>query len=146
MSSLRHRPGLDDNGSGVVAMLEAARALSETGCRPEFSLLFVAFDLEEQGGAGSLAFIHHVLYTEVLAPAGWPAVQGAFILDTVMNYNATPGAQSVPDNWRQQVRGGGGSRAGGGHAREGVTRGEVTHGEGCHQDRHAGGNSGHRCA
>ncbi|XP_043193378.1 uncharacterized protein LOC122365861 [Amphibalanus amphitrite] len=98
-------PGLDDNGSGVVALLEAARALSEGGCRPEFSVLFVAFDLEEQGGAGSLAFIHHVLYTEVLAPAGWPAVQGAFILDTVMNYNTTPSAQSVPIAWMEQLRG-----------------------------------------
>ena len=76
-------------------------------------MIFVAFDLEETGGAGSLAFIYHVLYTEVLEPAGWPAVQGAFILDTVMNYNRSAGAQSVPFAWLEQVRGRRGSRKGG---------------------------------
>ncbi|XP_037078182.1 uncharacterized protein LOC119099179 isoform X2 [Pollicipes pollicipes] len=98
-----HSPGFDDNGSGVAAMLEAARALSENGCRPEFSLLFVAFDLEEVGGAGSMAFIHQFLNAKILEPAGWPDAQGAFILDTIMNYNATRGVQTVPAPWVTQM-------------------------------------------
>jgi len=96
-------PGLNDNGSGVAAMLEAARAISESGCRAEFSLLFVAFDLEEVGGAGSMAFVHQFLNDKVLEPAGWPNLQGAFILDTIMNYNASDGAQTVPAAWVHQM-------------------------------------------
>ena len=42
-------PGLDDNGSGVASMLEVARSLTSSGCAFDFSVFFVAFDLEEIG-------------------------------------------------------------------------------------------------
>ncbi len=42
-------PGTNDNGSGTAAMLEAARAISHSGCKPKHSIFFVAFDLEEVG-------------------------------------------------------------------------------------------------
>lgn len=42
-------PGLDDNGSGVAAMLEVARVLTSSGCGFDNSVFFVAFDLEEIG-------------------------------------------------------------------------------------------------
>jgi len=58
-------PGTDDNGSGVAAMLEAARAISHSGCKPQHSLIFVAFDLEEVGSQGSLVFIKEYL-TQIL--------------------------------------------------------------------------------
>lgn len=54
-------PGTDDNGSGTAAMLEAARAISHSGCTPKYSLIFVAFDLEEVGSQGSLLFIKDFL-------------------------------------------------------------------------------------
>jgi Zn-dependent M28 family amino/carboxypeptidase len=53
---------MNDNGSGVAAVLEAASALAaasqSSDCgRPLNSVVFVLFDLEEAGGQGSLAFI-----------------------------------------------------------------------------------------
>ena len=42
-------PGADDNGSGMAALLEAARMISSSGCVFENSIIFVAFDLEELG-------------------------------------------------------------------------------------------------
>ena len=43
-------PGADDNATGVAAVLELARVLSdpETGFRPEYTLIFVAFGVEER--------------------------------------------------------------------------------------------------
>jgi Zn-dependent M28 family amino/carboxypeptidase len=46
-----NNPGADDNASGVAGVLEAARVLSQY--RFEASLVFVAFDREEQGLYGS---------------------------------------------------------------------------------------------
>ena len=47
-------PGADDNASGVAGVLEAARVLS--GYRFESTLIFIAFDREEQGLWGSYAY------------------------------------------------------------------------------------------
>jgi hypothetical protein len=43
-------PGADDNGTGVAAVLELARVLSdpETGFRPDYTLVFIAFGVEER--------------------------------------------------------------------------------------------------
>ncbi len=48
--------GADDNASGVSAMLAAATWF--TAHRPDQTLLFVAFDGEEEGDLGSGAFVH----------------------------------------------------------------------------------------
>lgn len=50
-------PGADDNASGVAAMLAAARWFSARP--PRVSLLFVAFDAEEEGLQGARYFIEH---------------------------------------------------------------------------------------
>ena len=42
-------PGLDDNSSGVASMVEVARTLASCGCTFDFTVFFVAFDLEEIG-------------------------------------------------------------------------------------------------
>jgi subtilisin-like proprotein convertase family protein len=47
-------PGADDNGSGTAAVLEAARVLSPYGF--DYTIKFIAFDEEEQGMIGSLAY------------------------------------------------------------------------------------------
>lgn len=39
--------GVDDNGSGLAVMLEVARAITEARCRLNHTLMFVAFDHEE---------------------------------------------------------------------------------------------------
>ena len=50
-------PGADDNASGVAAMLAVAGAM--TGGRTEASIVFVAFDAEEQGLRGARYFVDH---------------------------------------------------------------------------------------
>lgn len=52
-------PGADDNASGVAALLETARCLSELPAAPRRSVLFVGFDLEEPGLIGSRYFVRH---------------------------------------------------------------------------------------
>ncbi len=47
-------PGADDNGSGTVAVLEAARVLA--GLRPRATVVFAIFDSEEQGLLGAAHF------------------------------------------------------------------------------------------
>jgi hypothetical protein len=52
---LGQAPGADDNASGVVAMLEAARALG--GCQPRRSIRFVFFSNEEIGTIGAQHYV-----------------------------------------------------------------------------------------
>ena len=47
-------PGADDNGSGTCAVLEAARLLAPFSF--DYTIIFVAFDEEEQGLIGSHAY------------------------------------------------------------------------------------------
>lgn len=52
--------GVTDNGSGISALLEAARGLGyllKTGWRPRYSIMIVGFDAEEIGELGSKAFV-----------------------------------------------------------------------------------------
>jgi len=53
-------PGADDNASGTVAVLEAARILSTFPT--EYSIIFVLFDEEERGLYGSKAFVDSAYY------------------------------------------------------------------------------------
>lgn len=50
-------PGADDNASGVALMLEVARRIAAGP--PRRSVMFVAFDLEEDGLIGSKYFVDH---------------------------------------------------------------------------------------
>jgi hypothetical protein len=51
--------GADDNATGVAALLEAARVLSEEKLSTKRSILFISFDQEEAGLAGSYHFAAH---------------------------------------------------------------------------------------
>ena len=53
--------GADDNASGVVAMIIAARALAAAPEKPQRSILFIAFDAEEQGLHGSRYYVDNPL-------------------------------------------------------------------------------------
>ena len=48
--------GYDDNGSGVAAVLELARQIVESHCRPKNTIIFATFDLEEMGGQVLISF------------------------------------------------------------------------------------------
>lgn len=94
--------GMDDNGSGVTALMEVARALTEGSCRPRNSIIFVAFDLEEAGCIGSIYFLRNFLIPNVLAVHG-AKVKGAFILDTIMNFNDTQFSQTLSQEWKDAL-------------------------------------------
>jgi hypothetical protein len=49
-------PGADDNASGTSVLLELARAATRSGITPARSLLFVAFNAEEDGLFGSCSY------------------------------------------------------------------------------------------
>ena len=51
-----NNPGADDNGSGTAGVLEAARVLSQYTF--ERTIIFAAFDREEQGLKGSTAWVN----------------------------------------------------------------------------------------
>ncbi|XP_032776935.2 uncharacterized protein LOC116915901 [Daphnia magna] len=91
--------GMDDNGSGVTAVLEVARAMTEGGCRPKHSIIFVAFDLEEVGCLGSIFFVRDFLIQQILQPYG-AQLKGAYVLDTIMNYNETQFSQTLSPEWQ----------------------------------------------
>jgi len=95
--------GYNDNGSGVAAMIEVARALAASGCRLKYSVLFVAFDKEEVGSQGSHEFVRSYLVPEFFKGSEWPEFQGAFIMDTIMNFNETENSQSIPELWRGKI-------------------------------------------
>lgn len=54
--------GADDNGSGVVALLNIARAYRANEIRTKRSILFIAFEAEEQGLLGSFAYVQHPVF------------------------------------------------------------------------------------
>ncbi|XP_042231081.1 uncharacterized protein LOC121872395 [Homarus americanus] len=92
-------PGLNDNGSGLSALVEVARVLASSGCSFKFSIFFVAFDLEEIGTQGSLMFIKDYLVGAVINQFGLTQVTGAFILDCVSNWDPRPDTQEFPETW-----------------------------------------------
>lgn len=68
-------PGADDNASGVAALLELARAFA-SGPPPDRTILFVAFDSEEEGRLGSRRFVEDLKRDGI-------EVRGMINLDTV---------------------------------------------------------------
>lgn len=85
-------PGADDNGSGVVGMLEAMRILSAYHYR--HSLEFVGFDLEEEGWLGSRAFVSRRGNSEA-------RIGGVINFDMIGFYSEQPGSQVIPEGFSQ---------------------------------------------
>jgi hypothetical protein len=67
--------GALDNGTGAMAVLEAARTLKSLGWKPKRTITFVLFTGEEQGGIGAETFVKN-------HAAELPKVDGVLILDT----------------------------------------------------------------
>jgi carboxypeptidase Q len=67
--------GALDNGTGAMAVVEAARALKSLGWKPKRTITFVLFTGEEQGGLGADTFVKNHA-TEL------PKTDGVLILDT----------------------------------------------------------------
>lgn len=83
-------PGADDNASGVVATLEAARILSQYRFRK--SIRFIGFSFEEQGLVGSGR------YVQAGIPA-WETIAGVLNLEMIGFYSDAPNSQSLPNGF-----------------------------------------------
>ncbi len=80
-------PGADDNGTGVAALLELARLLTEAPAR--YPVRLVAFDMEEYGMLGSKQ------YAKALKQQGQP-LRLMFSLEMLGYCDSRPGSQEYP--------------------------------------------------
>ncbi|XP_052059971.1 uncharacterized protein LOC127700504 isoform X4 [Mytilus californianus] len=99
--------GVDDNGSGVVAMLEVARqitTMNRKGTKRKNTIMFAAFDLKEQNCKGSELLLASWLEPWLVKNYGQAAESleshGVFILDSVMAYNASIKSQTNLPNMK----------------------------------------------
>ncbi|CAH1265275.1 Hypp3150 [Branchiostoma lanceolatum] len=109
----RSSPGVCADGSGMAALLEAVRIITARSCMQENSVIFAAFDFEVQehatldqaachnAGCGSAKYMKELLipYIKSLGISS-NDFQGAFVLDSVLNFNSTEDSQRIPDEER----------------------------------------------
>jgi hypothetical protein len=88
--SVPSTPGADDNGSGVAALLAAARALGRPGPGQRRNVGFVAFNGEEDGMLGSTEFVENFL------PSGGLVVERAHVLEMIGFCSHERGSQRRP--------------------------------------------------
>ncbi|KAK3702957.1 hypothetical protein QZH41_012403, partial [Actinostola sp. cb2023] len=109
-------PGVDDNGSGLAAMLQVARQYSDRDqdCDQNFTIVFVAFDQKDCKTCnyddsykcicsyGSQAFIKN--FTKNLGQnSEYGKIQGAVILESIMNFDQSLKSQNISDELRDLV-------------------------------------------
>lgn len=80
----------------------SARALSHGKCVPLYSIILVAFDLEEAASQGSLVWVQDWLVPKLLRPTG-ASFQGAIILDSILHFNDTINSQNIASGWKKLV-------------------------------------------
>jgi Zn-dependent M28 family amino/carboxypeptidase len=84
-------PGADDNGTGVSALLEIARALKDEPMQR--TVRFVLFNLEELGLIGSRQYVQQYFEDQ---RADKPKVIGMLSLEMLGYYSTVPGSQRLP--------------------------------------------------
>ncbi|MBK8554964.1 MAG: M28 family peptidase [Lewinellaceae bacterium] len=85
--AVSNAPGADDNGSGVVGVMEASRVMSAFPSRR--NVRFIGFDLEESGLIGSKRYI-----SDGLAAA--TELAGVFNFEMIGYYSNEPNSQMLP--------------------------------------------------
>ncbi len=88
--TVSNAPGADDNGSGTVAMMEAARILSKYQFKKTIQV--AAFDMEEDGLLGSRAFAKSLTNNEIA---------GVFNFEMIGFYSEMKNAQTLPAGFNQ---------------------------------------------
>ncbi len=88
--------GVTDNGTGSMVVLEAARAIAQSGLKPKRTIRFVLFSGEEQGLLGSRA------YAEAHAATA-DSIQAVLVLDNgtgAITGQALQGRTDLADLWQ----------------------------------------------
>lgn len=83
-------PGADDNGSGVVGVLEAARILSQYEF--EHSIKYISFDVEEAGLVGSQRYIQQAIPTHEIT-------EGVVNFEMIGYYSDKANTQVLPQGF-----------------------------------------------
>lgn len=96
-------PGVDDNGSGSVCILEIARLLAENKCSFEHTIMLVWFDYEEQGKFGSEFFVNDYLFPKELDLHKSQFV-GAYIMDMILVRDKENNTQALPTSLRVRLQ------------------------------------------
>jgi Peptidase family M28 len=91
MDTEKKSPGADDNGSGVVGMMEAVRILSKYQFKK--SIKFIGFDGEEVGHVGSKIYINHRGIKD------YEKIEGVINYDMIGYYSTKPHSQTIPDGF-----------------------------------------------
>ena len=89
--------GVTDNGTGSMVVLEAARAIAQSGLKPKRTVRFILFSGEEQGLMGSRA------YAESHAAAA-DSIQAVLVLDNgtgAIRGQALQGRSDLEELWKQ---------------------------------------------
>lgn len=88
--SVSNSPGADDNGSGVVGMLEIMDILAPLEFKK--SLRFIGFDLEEQGLIGSTKYVE----TQIKP---YESIEGVLNFEMIGYYSEQPNSQTLPNGF-----------------------------------------------
>ncbi|MCC7467450.1 MAG: M28 family peptidase [Saprospiraceae bacterium] len=88
--TVSNAPGADDNGSGTVGFMEAARLLSPYPFKK--TLRFIGFDLEESGLLGSIRYVNQGI------PAG-ETIEGVFNHEMIGYWSNEPNSQTLPQGF-----------------------------------------------
>jgi carboxypeptidase Q len=89
--------GVTDNGTGSMVVLEAARAIAQSGLKPKRTIRFILFSGEEQGLMGSRA------YAEAHAATA-DSIQAVLVLDNgtgAIRGQALQGRSDLEGLWKQ---------------------------------------------
>lgn len=81
--SMPRAPGVVDNASGSVGLLELARLMQANKCQFDYTVMLVWFDHEELGCFGSTFFVHDYLFPKELERYKSTFV-GAFVIDMIL--------------------------------------------------------------
>lgn len=104
-------PGAFDNASGATVLLETLRQMSQMDARPDFDVVFIAFNGEEMGQLGSKAFAGegfpyktvNVLNLDCLGDKGVDTIavssDGGALSDALVAYLAMQNAPCVQKNY-----------------------------------------------
>ncbi|CAB3401934.1 unnamed protein product [Caenorhabditis bovis] len=99
--TLEDNPGVDDNGSGVAAVIEAARVLMtlDTLYSRDHSIIYAFYDMKHKALAGSHAFVEDILLP-LLERTGCQ-VAASVIVDGLLHFDPFPASQAMPPEFEQ---------------------------------------------